>query len=425
MNLTLTAAERRAASLAALLGNALEWFDFAVYGYVATSLGKTFYPTDRPGLQAVAAFGVFAVGYLMRPVGSLVLGPMGDLLGRRPMLSLSILLMGSSSFLISILPTHAQIGDLAGWLLLVLRMVQGFSVGGEFTGSMTYATEAAPRGKEGLVSAMANAGGLLGFSLGSLTVAMLSHWLGNAAMDAWGWRLPFALGGSVAVLGLWMRRRMPETLVLEVGACYSRQLNTIVASIIERLRDVQQQMPTLVRIGALVSFANVMFYVLFVFLVDFVSHSSTSTMAEANVITTIVQIIGLPIVLLGGLLVDRFGKLPVNRWGNLMIAGVIPIALPLAQQGGSQGLAIAQMLGVAPVMITMGAQGVMAVELVPAKQRCTVFSISYSLAMAIFAGTAPLICSWLLVEKGLHWGPVIYCLIFALPALWAVHYPSH
>lgn len=215
----------------------------------------------------------------MRPVGSLVLGPMGDLLGRRPMLSLSILLMGSSSFLISILPTHAQIGDLAGWLLLALRMVQGFSVGGEFTGSMTYATEAAPRGKEGLVSAMATAGGLLGFSLGSLTVAMLSHWLGNAAMDAWGWRLPFALGGSVAVLGLWMRRRMPETLVHEVGACHSRQLNTIVASIIERLRDVQQQMPTLVRIGALVSFANVMFYVLFVFLVDFDSHHSTSTMA--------------------------------------------------------------------------------------------------------------------------------------------------
>ena len=167
-----------------------------------------------------------------------------------------------------------------------------------------------------------------------------------------------------------------------------------------------------------------MFYVLFVFLVDLVSHYSTSTMAEANTITTIVQIIGLPIVLLGGLLVDRFGKLPVNRWGNLMIAGVIPIALPLAQQGGSQGLAKAQMLGVAPVMIAMGAQGVMAVELVPAKQRCAVFSISYSLAMAIFAGTAPLICSWLLVENGLHWGPVIYCLIFALPALWAVHNPS-
>jgi MHS family proline/betaine transporter-like MFS transporter len=217
---------------------------------------------------------------------------------------------------------------------------------------------------------------------------------------------------------------MPETLVLEAGDSHSQHLNTIVSSMFERLRDVQQQMPTLVRIGALVSFANAMFYVLFVFLVDFVGRYSGSNMAEANTITTIVQMIGLPMVLLGRFLVNHFGKLPINRWGNLMLAGIIPIALPLAQQGGSQGLAIAQMLGVAPVMITMGAQGVMAVELVPMQQRCSVFSISYSLAMAIFAGTAPLICSWLLVEKGLHWGPALYCLIFAFPALWAVGNPS-
>jgi amino acid transporter len=109
---------------------------------------------------------------------------------------------------------------------------------------------------------------------------------------------------------------MPETLLLEVGAYHRRKLNTIVASIIERLRDVQQQMPTLVRIGALVFFANVMLYVLFVFLVHFVSYLSTSTMAEANTITTIVQIFGLLIVLLGGLLMDRFGKLQVNCWGK-------------------------------------------------------------------------------------------------------------
>ncbi len=208
----LTPQQRRAATLAALLGNALEWFDFAVYGYVATPLGHAFFPAEDPGLQALAAFGVFAVGYLMRPVGSLVLGPIGDLLGRRNMLSLSIVLMGAASLLIALLPTHAQWGAGAGLALLGLRMVQGFSVGGEFTGSMTYATEAAPPGQQGLLASLATAGGLVGFSLGSLTVALLARSLGNAAMDAWGWRLPFALGGLVAFLGLWMRRRMPETL---------------------------------------------------------------------------------------------------------------------------------------------------------------------------------------------------------------------
>ena len=148
----LTPQQRRAATLAALLGNALEWFDFAVYGYVATPLGHAFSPDEDPALQALAAFGVFAVGYLMRPVGTLVLGPIGDLLGRRNMLSLSIVLMGAASLLIALLPTHAQWGAGAGLALLGLRMVQGFSVGGEFTGSMTYATEAAPPGQQGLLA---------------------------------------------------------------------------------------------------------------------------------------------------------------------------------------------------------------------------------------------------------------------------------
>ncbi len=419
MALELTPAQRRAATLAALLGNALEWFDFAVYGYLATPLGHAFYPADNAGMQAVAAFGVFAVGYLMRPVGSLVLGPIGDLLGRRNMLSLSIVLMGSSSLLIALLPTHAQWGPLAGVLLLGLRMLQGFSVGGEFTGSMTYATEAARRGQEGYLAALATAGGLAGFSLGSLSVALLAQALGGAAMLAWGWRLPFALGAAVAVLGYWMRRRMPETLAPPEDAPVAASPAALLGAMGQRLQEVRLQGPLVLRIAALVSFANVMFYVVFVFLVDLVGHQGGSSMAEANGITTITQTLGLPLVLLGGVLVDRWGKVPVNRWGNLLLAAVTPIVWPLAQAGGSRALALAQAVGVLPVMLTMGAQGVMAVELVPPRQRCTVFSISYSLAMALFAGTAPLVCSWLL-EQGWHWGPLLYCLLYAVPALWAV-----
>lgn len=420
MALELTPAQRRAASLAALLGNALEWFDFAVYGYLATPLGQAFYPAESPGPQAVAAFGVFAMGYLMRPVGSLVLGPIGDLLGRRTMLSLSIVLMGGSSLLIALLPTHAQWGPLAGVLLLVLRMLQGFSVGGEFTGSMTYATEAARRGQEGLLAALATAGGLVGFSLGSLTVALLAKGLGDAAMLAWGWRLPFALGAGVAVLGLWMRRQMPETLALPADAPTAARPAALLAAMGQRLQEVRRQGPLVLRIAALVAFANVMFYVLFVFLVDYVGHRAGSSMAEANGIATLVQSLGLPLVLLGGVLVDRFGKVPVNRWGNLLLAAATPVVLPLAWSGGSGGLALAQALGVLPVMLTMGAQGVLAVELVAVRERCTVFSISYSLSMALFAGTAPLVCSWLLEQQGWGWGPVVYCLLYALPALWAI-----
>lgn len=255
-----------------------------------------------------------------------------------------------------------------------MRMVQGFSVGGEFTGSMTYATEAAPPGQQGLLASLATAGGLVGFSLGSLTVALLARSLGNAAMDAWGWRLA----------------------------------------------EVRQQGPLVLRIIALVSFANVVFYVLFVYLVDYSAHQPGSSLAQANTTSTVIQTLGLPLVLLGGVLADRWGKLQVNRLGTLLLALVTPIALPVVQLAGPSGLVMGQLLGVLPVMMSMGGQGVLAVEWVPVRQRCTVFSIAYSLAMALFAGTAPVVCSWLLEEQGWQWGPALYCCLFALPAWWAL-----
>ncbi|MCP9774966.1 MFS transporter [Cyanobium sp. WAJ14-Wanaka] len=420
MSLQLTGAQRRFATLSALLGNALEWFDFAVYGYLATPLGKAFFPAEDGAMQAVAAFGVFAVGYLMRPVGSLVLGPIGDLFGRREMLSLSIVLMGASSLAIALLPTHAQVGMAAGLLLLLMRMLQGFSVGGEFTGSMTYATEAARPGQQGFLASLATAGGLVGFSLGSLTVALLAGFLGDGAMDAWGWRLPFGLGALVAVVGLWMRRRMPETLEKEPSEVEIKTPGALIGAMAGRLQQVASQWRLVLRIAALVSFANVVFYVLFVYLVDYTGHQGGANLAEANAIATLVQSLGLPFVLLGGVLVDRYGKRLINRIGNLMLLLVTPLVLPLVQLGGTRGLLLGQAIGVLPVMLTMGAQGVTAVEMVPVRQRCAVFSIAYSLAMALFAGTSPLVSSWLLEQQGWQWGPALYCCLYAIPALWAL-----
>ena len=176
----------------------------------------------------------------------------------------------------------------------------------------------------------------------------------------------------------------------------------------------------MLRIIALVSFANVVFYVLFVYLVDYSANQAGSSLAQANTTSTVIQTLGLPLVLLGGVLADRWGKLQVNRLGTLLLALVTPIALPVVQLAGPSGLAVGQLLGVLPVMMAMGGQGVLAVEWVSVRQRCTVFSIAYSLAMALFAGTAPVVCSWLLEEQGWQWGPALYCCLFALPAWWAL-----
>jgi MHS family proline/betaine transporter-like MFS transporter len=422
MQLELKPEQRYRAALAALLGNALEWYDFAVYGYVASDLGQVFFPADVPALQTLAAFGVFAVGYLMRPVGSIVLGPLGDLLGRRLMLSLSIVIMGISSLLIGLLPGHDRIGMTAGICLVLLRMLQGFSVGAEFTGSITYATEAAARGRAGFLSSLAVAGGLLGFSLGSLTVAVIARAVGEAAMTVWGWRLPFLLGAAVAVLGLWMRRRMPETLPPEAGGPSIRHPRELGQAIAWRLTQVLQQWRLVLLVIALVSYANMIFYLAFVYLVDLTGQASGSS--AANTIATVVQTAGLLIAILGGHLADRFGMVPVNRWGNRVLLVLAPLGLAIGLQGQLTSLAIAQCLLVAPVMVTMGAQGVLGVVLVPVRQRCAVFSIAYSLAMALFAGTAPLAASWL-QDSQASWLIPLYALPFGAAALVAVNRTSH
>ena len=410
--------QRRAAALAALLGNALEWYDFAVYGYVASALGQAFFPAEVPALQTMASFAVFAVGFLMRPIGSLVLGPLGDLLGRRLMLSVSIVIMGVSSLAIGLLPTHAQIGMAAGTLLVVLRMLQGFSVGGEFTGSITYATEAAASGQRGLLSSLAVAGGLAGFSLGSLTAALIGWLVGEPAMTAWGWRLPFLLGAVVAMVGLWMRRAMPETLPPEQapGSHHGRGL---VGAMAGRLVDVLRQWPLVLQVVGLVSFANVVFYLAFVYLVDYTGQQLGNA-AAANTVSTLVQTLGLPLVLLGGHLADRHGLVPVNRWGNLALLLVMPAALLIGQRGTLAGLGLALGLLLLPLMATMGAQGVLGVDLAPRQQRCAVFSIAYSLAMALCAGTAPLVATWLHAHHQSDWATPLYALAYGVAALWAV-----
>ena len=413
--LDLTPRQRQRAALAALLGNALEWYDFAVYGYVASDLGRAFFPEDVPGLQTLAAFGVFAVGYLMRPIGSLVLGPLGDLLGRRLMLSLSIVIMGLASLLIGLLPTHAQIGMAAGTLLVLLRMLQGFSVGAEFTGSITYATEAAAQGRAGYLSSLAVAGGLLGFSLGSLTPAVFGWLLGPEAMAGWGWRLPFLLGAAVAWMGLWMRRGMPETLVAVANQGSALRVADLGGPVLALLREVLGQWRLVLQVIALVTFANVMFYLAFVYLVDLTGTRSGQP-AAANTITTVVQLVGLLFVIWGGHLADRHGMVPVNRWGNVLLVLLAPIGLLIGGQGQLLQLAMAQVLLVVPVMVTMGAQGVLGVLLVPERQRCAVFSIAYSLAMAVFAGTAPLVASWLAGQQWSAW-LVPYVLLYGAAAL--------
>jgi MHS family proline/betaine transporter-like MFS transporter len=410
--------KRYSAAFAGATGNMLEWFDFAIYGYFATALGKVFFPASDPTLQTVASFGIFAIGYLARPIGSLILGPVGDLLGRRKMMVWSIMIMGVASFMVALLPSYAQVGAIAAYALLFLRMTQGFSIGGEYTGSMVYAAEASPQGKEGLMSGIAHAGALLGFFLGSLTAALTAFVFGESAVNDWAWRLPFLLGALVAIAGWKLRAHMPETL--ETAIEHKISFKELFALIAMRLKEVARGWRTLVQIAALISFSNVLFYVQFVYFVDYAAKHGGS-MQSANTVATVIQFVGIPLVVLGGWLADKMGRIKITWYATWAGAILCVPAILASQLGGVVGLAIGQSLIVAPVMMLFGAQGILISRLVKPEQRCSVFAIGYSLAVAIFAGTAPMMTAWLLEIKAWTWGPAAYCFIYAIPAIYALH----
>jgi len=213
---------------AGMIGNVLEWYDFAIYGYFAAAIGRHFFPHEDAVAQLLSAFGVFALGYLMRPVGGALIGHIGDRLGRRVALTFSVAAMAIPTFLIGLLPGYATLGIWAPVLLTVLRMVQGLSVGGEYTSSMVFLVEHAPSGRRGLMGALASCGACGGILLGSAVGAGFAASMSDAALDAWGWRIPFLLGLVVGLAGYFLRRH-----VLEAAPAERRER----APIMETLQD--------------------------------------------------------------------------------------------------------------------------------------------------------------------------------------------
>src|SRR5579872_1256383 len=196
-------AEYRKAITAGTIGNVLEWYDFGVYGYLVPTLSALFFPGGDPTVALLSTFAVFGVGFVMRPVGSIVFGIYGDRYGRRAALSAVIFVMAASTFAMGLLPTYAQAGIAGPLLMVVVRLFQGLSTGGEFGGSSAYIVEYAPQHRRGYFGSFQLVGVASGFLLGSLTAALLNSLMPKADLAAWGWRLPFLFGLAVGIVGIY------------------------------------------------------------------------------------------------------------------------------------------------------------------------------------------------------------------------------
>src|SRR5215469_15649606 len=201
----------RRAITAGVIGKVLEWYDFGVYGYLVPTISQLFFPSGDPTVSLLSTFAVFGVGFVMRPVGSVLFGIYGDRRGRRKALSAVIFVMALATFVVGLLPTYAQVGVLAPALLVVVRLFQGLSAGGEWGGSTSYIVEFAPASRRGFFGSWQLVGVGGGFLLGSLTAALLNSSLSQADRLAWGWRLPFLFGIAVGAVGFYLRWRLDDT----------------------------------------------------------------------------------------------------------------------------------------------------------------------------------------------------------------------
>lgn len=390
-------------ALAGLIGNVLEWFDFAVYGYFASDIGQQFFPSSSHAAQQLLAFGVFALGFAARPIGSLVLGRVGDRIGRRALLTLSIAIMGGATLAIGLLPPYDQIGVAAPLLLLTLRIIQGFSLGGEFTGSMVYTTEQASPAMRGLISSSTAAGTTIGFILGSGSAWLVNAMLPTEQVATWGWRIPFVASISLCILGWFLRRGITETAEgLKAAGLRPPLLASVVADWLPILRTF-----------GIVAMTNAAYYLTFTYAVERrknLAGEGGDAFLLAN--TLVLFIFVLASKPLGGWLSDRVGRRRLMMSLTVVTMALIYPALRLMLSGTVQQFVVGQIMLAVPIGMALGLQGAMVVEIFPLRTRVTSMSFAYSITLALAGGTAPLVSSWLIETLGHPLAPAYYIMLY-------------
>ena len=402
---------RRKVVAAGIAGNVMEWYDFAVYGYFARTIGNLYFPVGDDNAKLLAAFGAFAAGFLMRPIGAILFGYIGDRVGRGPSLLWSVVLMAAPTFCIGLLPSYDQIGLAAPILMIAFRLMQGLAVGGEYTGSAVFLAETAHPNRRGFAAAWAPFGAISGILLGSLAGAVVLNSLPLEQVVAWGWRVPFLLGVVVGGVGFILRRRMPHD---QPAAAKGFPL-------FAALRDHPRQ---LVQVVGLSLINAAVFYILFVYIISWLKRASGMGASTATIINSVNMAIMVVLIMGFAWLSDRIGRKPILVAAAI---GLVIFAWPLMalMQTGQIPLVLLGQLGLA---ILVGAYGavipITMCEIFPRSVRCSAVSTAYNICVGIAGGTAPAVCSWLIDRTGYMLIPALYIMLasaFSALAALSIH----
>jgi metabolite-proton symporter len=376
---------------ASLIGTTIEWYDFFLYGSAAALVfNKLFFPSFDPLVGTLLAFATYAVGFVARPLGGIVFGHFGDRIGRKKLLMWSLIMMGIATVLIGLLPGYASIGVWAPIGLIVLRVFQGFAVGGEWGGAVLLAAEYGDAKRRGFWASWPQAGVPLGSLLSAGILALFAGLQSEADFIAWGWRIPFLLSGFLVIIGWYIRNRVAET------PAFQAQLDE--AEVPPKLpaMDVFRERPRAVLLGAGLRVGeNIGYYIITVFSLTFlvdVAAETRSLALDALLIGAAVQFVAIPIL---AILSDRVGRRPVYAFGAFGLAIFIFLFFPMLASGSDTAIIFAIVIGLVLHASMYAPQAAFITELFSTRIRYSGVSIAYQLT-AIFAGSlAPIIALWL------------------------------
>ena len=404
---------------ASMIGTTIEWYDFFLYGSAAALVfNRLFFPEFDPLVGTMLAFATYALGFVARPVGGIVFGHYGDRIGRKKLLMLSLVLMGLATVLIGLLPTYAEIGIWAPAGLIVLRLVQGFAVGGEWGGAVLMAAEHGDAKRRGFWASWPQAGVPAGNLLAAGVLALMAALQPEEDFLDWGWRVPFVLSALLVVVGWYIRNRVSESPMFEA------EIEAAEAPAKVPAMDVLRERPRALVLGAGLRVGeNISYYILTVFsltyLVD-VSHESRSLALNALLVGAAVQFFAIPLF---ALLSDHIGRRPVYAFGGLGLAAWCFLLFPLLGSGDNSSIILALVVGLVLHGAMYGPQAAFITELFPTRIRYSGVSLAYQLTSIVAGSLAPIIALWLYKEYGSATPVAIYvgaaCAVSGVSALLA------
>lgn len=397
---------RQRALVAGSIGNIVEWYDFGIYGFVAPILAVQFFPSGDPAAALLGVLAIFAVAFVMRPLGGIVFGHIGDTIGRRNALALSVLLMSSATFAIGVTPSLVTIGLAAPIILLACRMMQGFSAGGEYMGAATFVLEHSAERDRPRAAGYLSSSLIAGFLLAATLITVLNVGLGVEAFQAWGWRIPFLLALPIGLVGLYLRLRLHDP---EVFTRARRDRAGETSPVVDALRTQRRPMGLVIAVA--LPFV-VLQYVLLAFAPSFLGSRAGLDPLSVYVSSAVTLAVLVVLFPLTGRVLERLGTVRMLLVGAVSNIVVVP-AFVLLSAGNVVAATVGQLVLAVPILVTGAAFITLLVESFPPTVRCSSGSLSYNAAQAVFGGTAPFVATLLAGRFGTL-APAYYIVLLAL-----------